>query len=460
MSRLCGIDIHPHFSSVASERPSRRCFPLWRAEPERNDIGQKAPRTTNCNSVTLRWSQAAWRRVEKRNDMSFVRPSLKHHLTTWEAPSDWDPASDTGMSLAFHYGRERGVLLEGVDEPLLLLLSLLDGQHTFSDIVARLQARWPEVTEEDVADNLEELRQHGLIEDAAVEPPTDLTEVDLNRYARQILFFSALDSSGVQKYDMQARLKRARVAILGLGGLGCNVALGLAAAGVGYMRGVDFDVVELSNLNRQTLYDTGDLGQPKARAAAEQIRRFNPEIDFEPIECRIEGEEQLAGLFGGVDLIVQCADIPSHLPQWVNRVALRTGKPFLGGSYQGAVADIGPFVVPYRTSCLACHRVEHHPVPELLAWTRDRAWRSHPNVHFVTATAANLVCAELIKHITGFARPMTYNTRYLLSVERFTLDAVEMPRNRDCPACGIGANPQPDTQGVDGVDAVAGRPAQ
>ncbi len=403
--------------------------------------------------------------------MPFTRPSLKHHLTTWEAPSSWDPDSNTGMRLAFHYGRERGVLLEGVDEPLLLLLALLDGQHTFADIVVRLQARWPEVTAEDVADNLEELRQHGLIEDAAVAPPAELTEMDLNRYARQILFFSALDPSGAQKYEMQARLKRAHVTILGLGGLGCNVALGLAAAGVGYIRGVDFDVVELSNLNRQTLYDMDDLGQPKARAAAEQIRRFNPEIHFEPIECRIEGVEQLAELVEDADLMVQCADIPSTLPRWMNRAALQTGIPFLGGSYQGAVADIGPFVVPYTTSCLACNRVEPHPVPELLAWTRDRAWRSHPNVHFVTATAANLICAELIKHITGFARPMTYNTRYLLSVERFTLEPVELPRNQDCPECGASVNPLPTV--ADGVscgdeaepdadvaDATAGRAAQ
>lgn len=404
--------------------------------------------------------------------MPFMRPSLKHHLTTWVAPATWAPASDTGMSLAFHYGRERGVLLEGVDEPLLQLLSLLDGQHTFADLVARLQARWPEITVEDVADNLEQLRQHGLIEDAAVAPPVDLTEVDLNRYARQILFFSALDPSGTQKYEMQARLKRARVTILGLGGLGCNVALGLAAAGVGYIRGVDFDAVELGNLNRQTLYDMDDLGQPKARAAAEQIHRFNPEIHFEPVECRIEGVDKLTEIVERTDLMVQCADIPSDLPRWMNLASLQTGLPFLGGTYQGAVADIGPFVVPYMTSCLECNRVEPHPVPELLAWTRDEAWRSHPNVHFVTAIAANLICAELIKHLTGFARPMTYNTRYLLSVERFTLEPVELPRREGCPACGTGVNPRPAfaegcvTCGdkaepvTDGADTTAGRAAR
>src|SRR5262249_30180377 len=160
-----------------------------------------------------------------------------------------------------------------------------------------------------------------------------------------------------------------------------------AAAGVGYIRGVDFDVVDLNNLNRQTLYDSGDLGQSKAQAAAAHIRRFNPQITFDPIERRIENAEQVVELIGDVEVVVGCADIPSDIPQWINAAALKTRVPFLGASYNGAIADIGPFVVPFMTSCLECNRFEPHHTPEQLLWTRDEQWRSHPSVHFVTALA-------------------------------------------------------------------------
>src|SRR5690349_19480298 len=149
--------------------------------------------------------------------MPFTFPCLKRHFHVERASSQEVP--QPGLHLYFHSGHERGVLLENVDETQLLLLSLLDGHHSFEALVAQLQAQHAAVTAEEVAEILDDLASYGLLEDAAIAPPADLTATDLGRYASQIRFFSIFDTTGKHAYEMQAQLKRARVTVLGLGGL-------------------------------------------------------------------------------------------------------------------------------------------------------------------------------------------------------------------------------------------------
>jgi len=371
--------------------------------------------------------------------MAFIRPCLKRHL---HAVTPLDPAGvprPQGTDIAFHYGHERGIALEDVDEAQLLLISLLDGQYTFDEIMARLQAHDAGITAGDISQQLDQLAELSLIEDAGVTPPDALTETDLERYAGQIRFFSILDTSGKQRFEMQARLKRARVTVLGLGGLGSNVVMGLAAAGVGFIRGVDGDSVEMSNLNRQVLYDVGDFGTSKALAAAEQVRRFNPSIVFEPLHEFLESPERIAEVIKDTDVVALCADAPHSIFVWVNSAALATGVPFISGGYRGTAAEVGPFVVPFTTSCLGCNmplQPEAPPVP--LAWVNEAFWLRHPTSYITTAAAASLTCGEIIKYLTGFATPVTYNSMYTLDIEHLTLTSVPRARDPHCAVCGGG----------------------
>lgn len=369
--------------------------------------------------------------------MAFIRPCLKRHLHAVTPLDSAGVPRAQGTNVSFHYGHERGIAIEDVDEAQLLLLSLLDGRLTLDEIVARLQAHDAGITAEDVSEQLDLLAELSLIEDAGVTPPDDLTENDLERYAGQIRFFSILDTSGTQRYEMQARLKRARVAVLGLGGLGCNVLTGLAAAGVGFIRGIDGDIVEMSNLNRQVLYETGDIGQPKALAAAAHLRRFNPTITFEPLHEFLESPERIAEVIKDTDLVAVCADAPRAIFLWVNSAALATGVPFIAGGYRGAAAEVGPFVVPFTTSCLGCGGLpQTEPPPASLAWVNEAFWLRHPTSYITTAAAASLTCGEIIKHLTGFATPTTYDTVYTLDIERMSLTTSPRPRNPHCTACG------------------------
>ncbi len=367
--------------------------------------------------------------------MSFALPRIKRHFHL--VRSIQEEASPSGLALSFHYGRERGVLLQHLDDLQVLLISLLDGHHPFHEIVTQLQAHDAAITAKDVAEILDDLARYGLLEEAQISPPANLTPTDLMRYESQIRFFSVFDTTGKQRYEMQARLKRARVTILGLGGLGSNIVLGLAAAGVGSIRGVDFDVVELSNLNRQVLYDAVQVGQPKALAAAEQVRRFNAEIDFEPVQRRIDSPESILEVIEGSNLVAFCADSPPSIYLWMNAASLETGIPFIMGGYRGGVAEVGPFVIPYQTACLTCQQREpQENVPESVAWMNDAYRLRHPTSHVVSGVAANLACSDIMKYLTGMGEPATYNNLYGLSIEQFTLTPLPWPHSEACPMCG------------------------
>ena len=140
------------------------------------------------------------------------------------------------------------------------------------------------------------------------------TPEELDRYARHIVLHE-IGGPG------QQRLKAARVLVIGAGGLGSPAIQYLAAAGVGTLGVIDDDTVSLSNLQRQVLHATGEVGQPKVESAARAVARINPHVDFVPHEVRLTGENAEA-ILGGYDMVLDGSDnfATRYL---VNRVAAR-----------------------------------------------------------------------------------------------------------------------------------------
>ena len=165
-----------------------------------------------------------------------------------------------------------------------------------------------------------------------VEPAAELTRDEVSRYSRHLI----IPDLGV---DGQKRLKNARVLVIGAGGLGSPALLYLAAAGVGTIGIVEFDVVDESNLQRQIIHGQSDVGRPKAQSARDSIKEINPLVDVRLHEVRLEPDNAVE-LFEQYDLILDGTDnfATRYL---VNDAAVLAGKPYVWGSiyrFEGQVS--------------------------------------------------------------------------------------------------------------------------
>jgi adenylyltransferase/sulfurtransferase len=167
-----------------------------------------------------------------------------------------------------------------------------------------------------------------------------------DRYSRQVRF-SGIGPEG------QARLAAGRVAILGCGALGSASAMAIVRAGVGYVRLIDRDVPELSNLPRQVLFDEADVdaGLPKAVAASQQLTRVNSSVTLEPIVADLTAANA-ATLLGGVDVIIDGTD-NLEARYLVNEISCRESIPWVHGGAIGAEGRVLT-VIPGKTACLRC----------------------------------------------------------------------------------------------------------
>ncbi len=155
------------------------------------------------------------------------------------------------------------------------------------------------------------------------DTPKTLSNDEILRYSRHLIMPEVA-------MEGQLKLKAAKVLCIGAGGLGSPLALYLAAAGVGTLGIVDFDVVDFTNLQRQIIHSTADVGRPKLQSAAEKIRGINPEVELKLFETRLTSENALE-LFRDFDLVVDGTDnfATRYL---VNDACVLTGKPNVYGS--------------------------------------------------------------------------------------------------------------------------------
>jgi len=240
-----------------------------------------------------------------------------------------------------------------------------------------------------------------------------LTKDELRRYDRQI----RIDGFGEEG---QEKLKKARVFIAGAGGLGCPAALYLTAAGVGTIRMVDAENIELSNLNRQILHWNEDIGRMKVDSAAEKLKRLNPEVKIEAIGQRIT-EANISELVAGFDLIVDAMDnLPTRY--LLNKVALKRNIPFFHGAVYGFEGR-AMTIIPGETACLKC--VYRGDIPD----------ERFPVIGVTPAVIGCIQAAEVIKYIVGVGELLANK---LLIYDGLAMKFTELKVKKDpnCEHCG------------------------
>lgn len=242
---------------------------------------------------------------------------------------------------------------------------------------------------------------------------------DLERYVRQMIF-PDIGREG------QGRLLASAVTVIGCGALGSVIANNLARAGIGHLRIVDRDYVELNNLQRQVLFDEEDItqGLPKAIAAAEKLRRVNSGVEIEPIVADVN-PDNVEALITGADLVMDGTD-NFETRFLINDACLKRRTPWI---YSGTIASYGMTmnIVPGQTACLRC-LLAQMPAPGTVP-TCDTAGV----LNAVVGVVASVASAEAMKLLLQRGVP----NPGMLHVDLWdnTYEVFEVPRREDCPAC-------------------------
>jgi adenylyltransferase/sulfurtransferase len=247
----------------------------------------------------------------------------------------------------------------------------------------------------------------------------DLDDERLERYARHVI----LDEVGEAG---QLALLRAKVLVIGAGGLGAPVLMYLAAAGVGTLGIVDHDVVDLSNLQRQIIHSTEEIGEPKVRSAAERIEELNPDVTVHQHRTRLS-ESNARDLFADYDLIVDGSD--NFAARYVaNDAALALKKPLISAAlvrFEGQLTTFKPYE---GGPCYRCLYPEP-PDPELVP-------RCDTVGIFgaVAGVMGSLQATEVLKEILGLGTGMTGRLLLFDALDQ-TFHTVAVPKDPDCSAC-------------------------
>ena len=254
---------------------------------------------------------------------------------------------------------------------------------------------------------------------AAVGTPAELSHEEIRRYSRHLI----MPEVGM---DGQRRLKAARVLMIGAGGLGSPVGLYLAAAGVGTLGIVDFDVVDETNLQRQLLHGTGDVGRSKLASARERIAEANPHVTVEGHETRLDSSNALE-ILGDYDLVVDGSDnFPTRY--LVNDACVLLGKPYVYGSifrFEGQVSVFGAEDGP----CYRCLFREPPPPGLVPSCAEGGVLGVLPGI------VGSLQAAEAIKLVLGRGEPLI-GRLLLLDALEMRFRELKLRRDPECPACG------------------------
>ena len=245
-----------------------------------------------------------------------------------------------------------------------------------------------------------------------------LSDEELLRYSRQILM-PRFDIAG------QEKLKSARVLVIGAGGLGCPVALYLGAAGVGQLRLVDDDNIELANLQRQIGFEQNQLGESKAESLAGRIRRINPLVSVTALNQRLGGEE-LARQVEEASLVVDCSD-NFNTRFALNRACVAAKVPLVSGAAIRGEGQLSVYDSRQQSSpCYHCL----YPEQGNEDLTCSQAGVIAPLVGMIGSAQA----MEAIKVISGVGTPLVGR---LLILDAWEMQWREMKLVRDpsCPVC-------------------------
>ena len=249
---------------------------------------------------------------------------------------------------------------------------------------------------------------------------SDLSEKELDRYSRQIM----LEEIG---YQGQLKLKQASVCVVGVGGLGNPIVTRLAAMGVGKIRIVDRDVIELSNLHRQTMFNEDDVGQVKVETAAKKLRKLNQDIVIEELPVSINDYTAL-DVVDGCDVVIDALD-SVNARYSLNKACIEKKIPFVTGAAVGVTGQSFT-ILPNETACYHCL----FPALDEDSMPTCSIEGVHPSI---LSIIGGIEVSEAVKIITG--KDPSLKDRVLhVDLENLIFNFTKVSRVQECSVCGSG----------------------
>lgn len=255
----------------------------------------------------------------------------------------------------------------------------------------------------------------------AVAGGSGLSEAELDRFSRQVM----LEEIG---YSGQLKLRDARVCVVGAGGLGNPIAVRLAAMGLGTLRLVDRDVIETSNLHRQTLFDDDDVGQVKVEAAARKLAKTGPSCKIEALAVSVN-EYTAAEVVSGCDVVVDALD-SVNARYALNRACVEAKIPFVTGAAVG-VSGQAFTVVPGESACYHCvfPSLDEDSMPTC----------SIEGVHpSILSVVGGVEVSEAVRIILG-QQPALSGRMLHVNLSTMDFEKIRTFRATECPVCGSGS---------------------
>jgi adenylyltransferase/sulfurtransferase len=249
---------------------------------------------------------------------------------------------------------------------------------------------------------------------------SDLSEKELDRYSRQVM----LQEIG---YQGQLKLKQARVCVVGVGGLGNPITTRLAAMGVGKIRIVDRDVIELSNLHRQTMFNEDDVGQVKVETAAKKLRKLNNDIIIEELPVSINDYTALDAI-DGCDVVIDALD-SVNARYSLNKACIEKKIPFVTGAAVGVTGQTFT-IIPSESACYHCL----FPALDEDSMPTCSIEGVHPSI---LSIIGGIEVSEAVKIITE-KKPSLQDRVLHVDLENLIFNFTKVSKVEECSVCGSG----------------------
>lgn len=338
-----------------------------------------------------------------------------------------------------HYAK-----LPDPDGAMWLLTSALDGTRDADGIIEHVMSQNPSAQALVVRKAVEDFIEHRLVELPEESLPCSLDEQARTRFARNMDFFGSMAAFGDNKFACQEKLQEARVCVLGCGGLGTHILFDLAALGIRHLTILDFDKIELSNLNRQILYKESDIGADKVETAKKRLLEFNSGMHIRTHSLRLQSTEDVAGVVRGHDIVICVADKPAnYIGDWLNAACIRHGIPFITGGLdvrRSVFFSVDPGISGCEACWLASAREKNSLVRNISTMAKEQdITYERPAPAFVTlvAVTAGMIVSEAVKYLTGCQSPQLTDKLKEFRFDDLSVGIAETwERDPECRVCG------------------------